>query len=153
MRIRNYLIGRLLPWLAWMGLIFFFSSRTGDQVGAWINALVRPILPTMSVDAGLVRFSVQKMGHFLEYAALGILAFRATQPLWPRLANGLAFAMSAVYAMSDEWHQSFVPGRGPSWRDVGIDSLGVLFGLLLLQCFLQFRQRRDTLPVKPGLIK
>ena len=40
--------------------------------------------------------------------------------------------VGVTYAASDEFHQSFVPGRGPSIIDVGIDSLGVLTGILIV---------------------
>lgn len=150
MRARRYLFSRLLPCLLWMGLIYFCSSQTGDQVGNWINTLVRPILPTITVDAGLVRFSVQKLGHFLEYAVLALLAWRAIEPLQRRAVGAAAWLLAVLYAISDEWHQMFVPGRGPSWRDVGIDALGALCGLLIWQA-LRLLQRRNTLRSNSGL--
>lgn len=147
----KYLCGHLLPLLLWMAVIFAFSSQNGDQVGGWINTLVKPFVPTIAMDPGLVRFSVQKAAHFLEYAVLAMLAWRALRPLTTRHSTQLAGMLSLLYAASDEWHQSFVPGRGPSLRDVGIDGLGVIFGLALLQAMLLFRGRRNTSPDKSRL--
>lgn len=148
---QRYLLGHLLPWVLWMALIFTFSSQSGDQVGGWINALVRPFVPTIAMDSGLIKFSVQKTAHFLEYAMLAVLAWRALRPLTARHATLLAFCLSLLYAASDEWHQAFVPGRGPSLRDVAIDGLGVVFGLTMLQVLLLVHWRRNTSPDKRGL--
>lgn len=142
----RYLIGRLLPWVAWMGIIFAFSSQSGEQVGGWLNALVRPFVPTIAINAGLLRFSLQKLAHFLEYAVLAALGWRALRPLCARRATLLTFCVSLIYAASDELHQFFVPGRGPSVRDVAIDGLGIVFGLAMLHAFLLLRPRRNTSP-------
>jgi len=147
----KYVCGHLLPLLLWMVVIFAFSSQNGDQVGGWINTLVKPFVPTIAMDPGLVKFSVQKMAHFLEYAVLAMLAWRALRPLTARYPTQLAGVLSLLYAASDEWHQSFVPGRGPSLRDVAIDGLGIIFGLALLQAMLLFRRPRNTSPDKSRL--
>ncbi len=147
----KYLFGHLLPLVLWMALIFAFSSQNGDQVGGWINALVKPFVPTIAMDPGLVKFSVQKAAHFLEYAVLAALAWRALRPLTARHATLLAGILSVLYAASDEWHQSFVLGRGPSLRDVAIDGLGVVFGLAILHALLLSRWRRNTSSDKSGL--
>lgn len=136
MRKKEYVLGRLLPWLLWMWLIVYFSSRSSDQVSAWLRALVDPIVPAYAPGAGLIRFSVQKSAHFFEYVVLAILCWRVVHPLWARWAFLLSLILSLAFAISDEWHQSFVPGRGPSWRDVGIDTSGIIFGLLAVQWLL-----------------
>ncbi|MGI6358041.1 MAG: VanZ family protein [Bacillota bacterium] len=146
MRKREHICYRLLPWLLWMAVIFYFSSQSGDQVSAWLRALVEPIIPAYAPNAGVIKFSVQKSAHLIEYAVLAILCWRAVQPLWARRAFRLSLLLSLAFAVSDEWHQSFVPGRGPSWRDVGIDGLGILFGLLVMHWigFALGRLCRDT---------
>lgn len=65
-------------------------------------------------------------GHLLGYALLGAAwwyALRRPLPAW---------GWSVLYAFSDEWHQSFVPGRTADWRDIIIDALGAALAVCLL---------------------
>lgn len=99
-----------------MGVIFAFSSIPGDE------------MPTFDLYDWLVK----KGGHMLGYALLAWLLFRG----WGgtgRRAYLLAFLGAVLYALSDEFHQSFVPGRNATLVDVAIDSLGALLVLLVLR--------------------
>lgn len=71
-------------------------------------------------------------GHSIGYAILGALVFRALAGAsWHgvTMARGVgSVVFSVAYGMSDEWHQSFVPGRSPAWDDVVADLRGALLG-------------------------
>ena len=100
------------PALVMMAIIFFFSS-----------------LPSKSVpDFGKFEFSVKKGGHALGYLLLGRAFLYGIRP--GKIAPWLALGLCILYAITDEIHQSFVPGRSPRVMDVGIDTLGTLLGLL-----------------------
>ena len=62
----------------------------------------------------------------LAYRLLWAYRVTATSYLW-----GGALFLTIVYGATDELHQAFVPGRDPSWTDLGFDSLGALIGLLV----------------------
>ncbi len=70
---------------------------------------------------------LRKLAHTAEYAVLGALLARALG------RSGLAVAIGVLYAVSDEVHQAFVPGRLGSPVDVAIDAIGVVCGVLLWQ--------------------
>ena len=99
-----------LPVVAWAALIFAFSSvpDLGTGLGGWDLVL-------------------RKLAHTAEYAVLGALLARALG------RSGLAVAIGVLYAVSDEVHQAFVPGRLGSPVDVAIDAVGVVCGVLLWQ--------------------
>jgi hypothetical protein len=99
-----------LPVLAWAALIFAFSAvpDLGTGLGGWDLVL-------------------RKLAHAAEYAVLGALLVRATG------RTGLAIALGTLYAVSDEIHQTFVPGRLGSPIDVAIDAIGVVSGVVLWQ--------------------
>ncbi len=99
-----------LPVLAWAALIFAFSSvpDLGTGLGGWDLVL-------------------RKIAHVAEYAILGALLARATG------RTGLAFGLGTLYAISDELHQSFVPGRVGAPLDVAVDAVGVAIGVALWQ--------------------
>jgi VanZ family protein len=110
-----------------MGLIFYFSAQTNFDF----------VPERWQVDP--VSWAV----HFGEYAVLALLlwqALRAT-PRLSRRAASLAFALTVLYAISDEWHQFYVPGRYSDVRDVMVDALGALVALLLAQRLQRPRDR------------
>jgi VanZ family protein len=74
---------------------------------------------------------VKKGAHALGYAMLGVAYFIALPSrLSPVYRGVLSFLMAVLFALSDEFHQSFVRSRHSSLRDVGIDSLGAALALL-----------------------
>jgi VanZ family protein len=104
-----------LRWLAvvfWMGVIFALSA---------IPSLASPF-------ESFYDFIARKLAHMAEYGVLTVLLFNALRS--HRRRNGRALLIAAVvavlYALSDEWHQAFVPGREGSLRDVVIDAMGVV---------------------------
>ncbi|MGH2980154.1 MAG: VanZ family protein [Solirubrobacterales bacterium] len=98
----------LLPPLIAMGVIFFLSGQTSDQVDrAWWDVLLR------------------KLAHVTEYAVLTVLWWRALRGLGARFSLALAIAISLGYAATDEFHQTFVEGRQGTPVDVLIDSAGI----------------------------
>ena len=134
-----------LPVALWAGLIF--GSSTSQFGGAETSRVIVPVLhfifPGASADTlDLLHEFVRKCAHFVNYFILGALLYRAVrggnkgwQLRWALLAVFIAFA----YASSDEYHQSFEAGRGPSARDALLDT----FGASAAQCaiFLYLRPR------------
>ena len=106
------LIRRWTPPLAWMAIIFLLSSRTTlpSVAEPWLDVLLK------------------KTAHFLEYALLAFLWWRALGGGDVRAGRSLAMAglVSILYAASDEYHQTFVPGRHGQLWDLGVDSAGVM---------------------------
>jgi VanZ family protein len=97
------------PVVGWAALIFAFSSvpDLGTGLGAWDLVL-------------------RKLAHAVEFAVLGGLLARALAA--PAVAVAVAAGM--LYAVSDELHQTLVPGREGSMRDFAIDAAGVLAGVV-----------------------
>lgn len=115
-----------LPVLVWMIVIFAFSSRSD------LPKMPEPLLQTV----------IAKAAHISEYAILAILLFRA----FGQAEKGkaifsarfqIALLATIAYGASDEFHQSFTPGRTPSPIDVMIDSFGALLGLSIVHILLR----------------
>lgn len=145
LRRKRYFLTHVLPVLLWMGLIFFFSSCDGERVGTWAAAVMKPFVPSTSFPDEIPSFLLFKSAHFAEYAILALLLLRA---LWPMFTTHAAYltaaAISILYAISDEWHQAFTPGRTPSLRDVCIDTCGILTGLLLVFLISLYRRMQHS---------
>lgn len=103
-----------LPPLAWMLFIFFLSSR--QRIGV--------------SEVHIYNFIIFKSLHMIEYAILFFLLFRAIRTTFTDLSHHKALVVAAIFAIlygvSDEIHQTFVPTREGSVRDVVIDSVGIL---------------------------
>ena len=84
--------------------------------------------------------AVRKTAHFTEYAALGfvLVAWLRHTRRFERHAYWMALTAGALFACSDEWHQTFVPGRSGQLSDVLLDTTGCLFGILVYYCFKVF---------------
>jgi VanZ family protein len=101
----------------WAGFLFFLSSR--------------PFLPG---PPGIPY--ADKILHFTVYFILGTTLAWAGRRRTGRVAHWGLLLGGAVYALSDEWHQSFVPGRDPSGWDLLADVVGLLLGYGLARRFL-----------------
>ncbi|QFT90723.1 VanZ like family protein [Bacillus sp. THAF10] len=124
--------------LVWMGTIFFLSAQHGDQsadlsggITEAINEILQNVAPDASLNIESISFFVRKNAHFLAYLVLGLLTFFAFRKSGVGHKKGaiLAFIVSILYAVSDEVHQLFVPGRSGQVSDVVLDSVGALTGI------------------------
>jgi len=131
-----------LPVILWMGVIFVMSTDAGSA--AHTSLIIEPLVLWIKPNASheefeLVHFIIRKLGHLSEYAILGLLVLRALKHArpsapgkWSWQAAGVTLLVAAVYAATDEWHQSFVPGRTAALGDVLIDSSGAAVGLMVM---------------------
>lgn len=151
----------LLPVLAVMVMIFCFSSQDGEhsgalsaQIAAFVLRVVCPGFDRLAPAEQAAVFErcahfVRKAAHFTEFALLGFFLLGHFKALSVKLSLRRPALFSALigilYAASDEFHQSFVGGRSPGILDVGIDSAGVLFGILVMALLLLlFRAKAGT---------
>ncbi|GAB5466142.1 MAG: hypothetical protein Kapaf2KO_15780 [Candidatus Kapaibacteriales bacterium] len=107
-----------LPFISTALIIFFLSS---------INKVE---LPDMGLDF------TDKIIHILAYIVVGFTAFILVEAIVtlkrnPKLMIYLSLALSILYGIADEIHQSFVPGRSADFWDVVADSIGAAIGVFL----------------------
>ena len=113
-----------LPVIVWAGVIFFLSS-----------------IPDLKTELK-EDFILRKIAHVTEFAILTFLLFRAIVVDKPGRAIIYSLVLALFYAFSDEFHQLFVKGRQCSFRDVGIDSIGILITVFL--CYIKNRKGRTS---------
>lgn len=137
-----------LPALAMMYVIYGFSAQDAGassnlsyQVSYKIVEIGNEILDkgldeTQIADyADQIGYPVRKLAHMTEYF---LLAVAVSFPFYVYGLRGFPLMLVAgficvAFAAGDEYHQSFVAGRGPSVKDVGIDSIGAFFGIMTVQ--------------------
>jgi len=138
-----------LPFLVWLGVIFLGSTdlMSSEQTSRFIVPFLLWLKPGMSPKIiRSVLFVIRKCAHVTEYAILALLLWRVlrsgiTLRMRMSMLFGAVLLACAVFAASDEFHQSFVKSRTPSVRDVLLDVAGALFGLLIGAAFAQYRTK------------
>ena len=139
-----------LPALIMMYLIYSFSAQTGEVSGDLSYKISYQIVETkneilaqnksyeeLAYEAEGIHYYVRKAAHMTVYF---LLAVAISFPLYVYRVRGIWLMLLAgifclAFAGLDEYHQSFVAGRGPSIKDVGFDSVGSFVGILLVQAF------------------
>jgi len=121
-----------------MAIIFAGSTdlMSAEHTSRIIVPLLRWFFPTISpLTLVRVEFFLRKAAHVSEYALLAVLLYRAfVHTVFQSrraLSAGTVLLSCAAYAASDEFHQSFVPSRTASLRDVMIDVCGATLAVLL----------------------
>ncbi|HYE82842.1 MAG TPA: VanZ family protein [Clostridia bacterium] len=136
--------------LLWMLLIFNLSSQVAEQSDQLSRGLVKivvefidKLLPGYDFDMDMFNHIIRKYAHFFAYLMLGILVVNALRRSGFRGIKVcvLAIGICVLYAVSDEVHQLFVPGRSGQARDVLIDSAGSAVGIGLYLTFGRIKGR------------
>ena len=133
-------LSRYLPLVAWLAFISYASSGSfsASNTSRIIGPLVLWLFPNTSVETlATIHFITRKVAHFTEYAILGFLAARAfrtsPRPAISRRWFLISAALVVVFALLDEYHQSFVPNRTGTIYDSFIDMVGGLTALIFLR--------------------
>ena len=128
-----------MPAILWMTIIFLGSSDmlSAEHTSRFLVPFLRWLDPQISFAAlNAIQLGIRKLGHLTEYAVLAMLLWRALRggTRW-QMKMSILFLVAtlacAIFAASDEFHQSFVPSRTPSPHDVMIDICGALIGLAI----------------------
>lgn len=147
---------RAAAWLlcaVWMGVIFAMSAMPGDASSEQSGRLTRLVMAALSflfgaraesVSPQTVELLVRKGAHMAEYAVLFFLYRRALRLSGAKRPGIAALVLCATYAATDEFHQSFVGGRGPSPVDVMIDTAGAAAAWALLAAWEKIWSNRKN---------
>lgn len=132
-------VSHYLPLIAWLLFISFASSDdfNAGNTSRIIGPLILWLFPSTSPETlEVVHHITRKIAHFIEYAILGFLAARAFRtsphPAIKRRWFLICVALVVIYALLDEYHQSFVPSRTASIVDSMIDMAGGLTALIIV---------------------
>ncbi|MGL5057614.1 MAG: VanZ family protein [Fusobacteriaceae bacterium] len=130
--------------LLWMSIIFILSHSSGEESSEQ-SGMVLKLLNYLDVKVqdeylNIVSIAIRKTAHMTEYFILTILILRYTYDL--KIKKYLLYSpiVAILYACSDEFHQTFIPGRAGMISDVFVDSIGVFLALTLWSIWLKKRK-------------
>lgn len=145
--LNKHQLQKILSWTAvflWMLLIFALSAQHGPESSHLSDKTSEIIIEKLNMVFGLniktntttgfvkaFRFFLRKSAHLGEYFVLGLLVMNAMKTSQVPAFKGfiISVLICVLYAVSDEIHQYFVPGREAQVSDVLIDSVGALGGI------------------------
>ena len=147
--VNRRLVEYWLPLLAWLLLIFFFSTDTfsSDESSRIIVPLLRLLAPSLSLESlDFLHAVIRKLGHVTEYFVLAVLTYRSITYDRADLLNAKWRTLCCVVfaAALDEVHQRFTLFRTGSPVDVGYDCLGAVWALWLMAAYETRRLRSYT---------
>jgi len=149
---------KITPWIPamiWMVVIFYMSSQPAWESNSISKGITEQIIEilrrliSLDIETGTwdslipeLNHYLRKAAHFSAYFILGIfVTFTLIKNGFKKKAFYISFLFCLLFAISDEVHQLYVPGRGGMLKDVILDSLGSLTGIMLY--FLTKRTARD----------
>ncbi len=155
----------MLLLIGWMIGIFLFSSQIGMESGQMSDGICYRIVSAVNsvfdMDWGaekmgeyteFIHYPIRKLAHMTEYGILAVLTCwnirlrsgeeNRLQKLCMTQGNLFAFLFSLLYAITDEYHQTFVPGRAGTFFDVCVDSVGALAGLGIMTIVRRWHERK-----------
>lgn len=138
-------IAKILVLLLWMGFIFYMSSQIATTSSGMSRIFVEPVRPyAPGFTEDILTTLVRKSAHIFMYFVLGLLIYNVLNEykLGSKKHIGYSILFAFLYAITDEVHQSFVPGRSAEVRDVLIDTIGASVGVLVYWSFLSIIKNR-----------
>lgn len=116
-------------------LIFYLSSQCADDSSETSGSVVSWLHDILKID--LPDGTIRTVAHFCEFASLGFLVLNMLHSYRDNFSPVISVAISFLYAVSDEIHQIFVPGRACQLVDMAVDLLGITAGTLAFLILLK----------------
>ena len=150
--------------LLWMGLIFYFSHQPSEVSSETSGGAIEFILKITNITDGMseqekielidsMQHIVRKLAHFTIYLIGGVIIYGLVFQYEKNSKKIIFYSLliGILYAISDEIHQYFIPGRSNEIKDVLIDSLGLLIGIIFVNIVIfltKTKMKRDEIMVK-----
>lgn len=143
-----YVVASWMLVVACMVAIFCLSAQTAEDSADLSGSFIRAIFQLIGIE--LQQEGIRTVAHCLEFMGLSFLMFNAIYATWEKKLTTplLAFTGTVLYAITDEIHQIFVPGRAFQISDILVDSTGALIGVtatfIILKVILYIVKRRKA---------
>lgn len=127
--------------IIWMMLIFIMSSFNANDSSNQSNFIVNILVSIFNIhNIDILSLIVRKLAHLTEYAILGVLVYNLTHSYNQK--TYIVLFISTLYAITDEIHQYFVPGRSCQITDIMIDTIGIIIGVYLYKLIIKRYQEK-----------
>ena len=128
-----YIIISALLVIAVAFIIFYLSGQTATESSKTSDSLIDMIADLLGLSFS--ESFIRTLAHFCEYALFGFLAFNLYFAIKDKPKPLLSILLSIGYAVTDEIHQLFVPGRAFQLTDLAVDTAGIILGAAIFFVF------------------
>jgi VanZ family protein len=148
------------PSAIWLAIIAAESTNLGsaEHTGRILYPIFHFLFEMDSAGFPVWHALLRKAGHIVGYFTLSVLLFRSWRATFPRLSTRwclqwatVAALSTSLVAMLDEGHQSFLPSRTGTFRDVILDNTAGLVAQIALFAILRMRHFRIEQSVHPNI--
>ncbi|MDX9808271.1 MAG: VanZ family protein [Acholeplasma sp.] len=140
MKIQSWTKYSIFIWTSFILIQSLLPGEVSSNQSDFIVDTLHPFIQRLGIHMGVDTFSfwIRKLAHFTEYFILGVLLFVAYQSSYQKMKlYTIIFLQGLITASIDETIQLFTPNRSGELRDVLIDFLGVMFGVLFVYLIYQ----------------
>lgn len=133
--------------ILWMGIIFYFSSQpatlslqaSGEMLVQMNQLNEEEVQNTADRRVWNLHYFIRKFAHFVLYCGLGFLMVFSIASIKYRsfVSYIIAWLAASLYGLLDEWHQTFVPGRGATLADIKLDAMSALAGVVIAAVIIE----------------
>lgn len=138
---------KLKKWLiliVWMFIIFIFSNQ--PHSGSVTHDMVEQILPNIKYDSliNIINFTIRKLAHLSEYFILTLLTISLSKEYIKKekIILLISIIFCFIFALTDEYHQSLVPGRTGVFTDVIIDTIGGILSIITYKIYTKIKTKK-----------
>lgn len=138
---------KLKKWLiliVWMFIIFIFSNQ--PHSGSVTHDMVEQILPNIKYDSliNIINFTIRKLAHLSEYFILTLLTISLSKEYIKKekIILLISIIFCFIFALTDEYHQSLVPGRTSVFIDVIIDTIGGILSIITYKIYTKIKTKK-----------
>ena len=132
--------------IIWMIIIFIFSNMDTIKSNGTSKGIIIEEIPTEEEKQNIVNnlnLPLRKIMHFTEYLILSLLLLNALTQTNIKNKYFITIIICFIYAITDEYHQTFIDGRTGQFIDVLIDTAGSTLGLIIYNKIIPKNKKRD----------
>ncbi|RSK28712.1 VanZ family protein [Bacillus sp. HMF5848] len=133
--------------ILWCIIIYLFTEMP-QFTGSSTKGFLEQLIPFPEV-LNFINFVIRKLAHFTVFGVLAVLVWKTVEG-W-RYSYLIAWVTATLYGAFDEYHQSLVPNRTPSFKDVMIDSFGAFVFLGCLFLYVIYKKRKKQVSSSSSL--
>ena len=136
--------------ITWMIVIFMFSNQVATDSTKLTKQITSDVIDVIDKEITTetreeiqqsIFVPLRKSAHFFVYFVLGMLIYTLLKEYMPKYKFRLSIVLVVLYAITDEFHQMFIPGRSASYIDVLIDTAGGLTGASVMAIRYKIKHR------------
>lgn len=130
--------------VVWVIVVYEFSNQTGSE-SSGLSRKIASLLFRKEEVIDVAEPVIRKLAHFSEYTVGGILFYSlfSTYDYTKKQRSIISLLLGIWYASFDEIHQLFIPNRNGSIIDVGIDTLGIIFGIMFIRLIFRLYNKKN----------